>query len=260
MLKIKLILAFFVINSTAVYAISEVKDPDVFFQVGRIYCQVTHPIEWWVKSDYIIENPRARRVSTCEKQHVIQQQYGGSNDLNTVWWPASHHNRTDNWKERPWQSKKPFWLDAGFTGDSSDSLYSAYMMGTWGITYSAFMFDYNGKNSELIAFKFDGVSNALYYISWIVNIPQKFIHQLAYIIDKGHYLLLGDLFIQVFITLIEVIIGLWLSLFGVIVGTVLNPIDTVAAIPGGIVLFFDTLFTAIWNIITGILAIITSLA
>jgi len=259
MIKIKVILLFFLLGSTAAQAISEVKNPDFFFQAGKLYCQYSHPVEWWKKSNYKKENSRARRTSTCEKQHVIQQQYGGSNELNTVWWPASHHNRTDNWRERPWQSKKPFWLDAGFTGDSSDALYSAYMMGTWGISYSAFISDYNGKNSAFIPLKFDGVSNALYYIAWVINIPQKFIHQIAYILDGDDYVLFYDLIIQVFVTLLEVVLGLWVSVFGVVVGTILNPIDTLAAIPGGIFLFFDTILTAIWNIITGILAVVMSI-
>lgn len=71
------------------------------------------------------------------------------------------------------------------------------MLGTWGLSYSIFKHDYNGANSKLIILDNDGISNMLYTYSYIVNLPQKYINQLAYVIDKGRYGLIIDLILAV---------------------------------------------------------------
>jgi hypothetical protein len=190
---------------------------------------------------------------------------------NVVWFPQSFHTRTDTWGDRPWITDPPFWVNAGFTDESSVDLYQAYMLGTWGITYSFFKYDYNTSNPEavksyFIPTSFDGVSNFVYGYSWLVNTPQKFMNQLAYVISpkstesskKKFWYLLGDLVVQVLVTSLEAGFALMATMFGVVVGTVLHPVNTVAAIPGGIVDLIDATFTAGWNLLASVWHVITS--
>lgn len=212
------------------------------YQVGKAYCGITHPTE--------MVSPIRR--TTCEEQHVIQQQSGGGNEANTVWWSASSHVRTDVWASKPWENNRP-WIVLGFTKDAKKNLEKAYMLGTFGSTWSFFQHGYRGNGeSKLIITDFDGVSNLLYGFSWFLNTPQKFLNKTAYIADKGHWSLLIDMGIAVFVLGFEAIAALLTTLVGAVVGTIFNPIDTLLAIPGGLWLLVETTIAAVANYITGI--------
>lgn len=228
-----------------VFFLSPVHAQSLPFLAGRTYCTITHPTEAIFKV----------RNSTCEKQHVIQQQSGGVDELNTVWWAASSHARTDVWNDKPWQNNRP-WLNFGLGSKSRQNLEQAYMMGTFGKSWSYYFHDYNGRNSKPVATKFDGVSNALYYWSWLVNTPQKFVNKLAYIFDKGHYRLLIDMIVSIPVFLFELVVGGIITVVGVVLGTLLNPVTTVFSIPGGLVLAAETLIPAVFQFALGIFRVI----
>lgn len=222
---------------------------DFSYKAGKIYCNIVNPME----------SIKPFRLSTCEEQHVIQQQSGGTNIDNIVWWSASEHVRTDLWSDKPWANNRP-WFVLGFTGDNKDNLEKAYMLGTYGVSYSLFLHPYKGAGeSSLIAAKFDGASNILYAWSFIINQPQKQINQLAYIVDKKHWRLLIDWVIGLAVAFIEVIVSILVGMLGAIIGTVFNPLDTLFAIPGAIILGVETIIPAFGQTAMGILRVIEAL-
>ena len=60
----------------------------LFKSIGKGYCTITHPVEMFFP---------VRHDNTCEDQHLIQQQHGGSNEGNISIVPASSHIATDTW-------------------------------------------------------------------------------------------------------------------------------------------------------------------
>ena len=218
------------------------------YEAGKIYCGLTHPAE--------LISPVRR--STCEEQHIIQQQSGGVDEFNVVWWPASSHVRTDLWGGRPWQNSRP-WILFGFTDDAEENLEKAYMLGTFGKSWSLFQHSYKGRgDSSLILADFDGVSNLLYGYSWLANLPQKYLNKFSYLSDRGHWHLLVDMVISIFVLGLEAVLAIATSLIGFVVGTLFNPIDTLSAIPGGLWLAVEATLAAVGNYATGVFAMATS--
>lgn len=218
------------------------------YQAGKIYCGLTHPTELIAPV----------RHATCEEQHVIQQQSSGGNAENVVWWSASSHVRTDLWRDRPWVNSRP-WLVIGFSDDAKKNLEKAYMLGTFGSTWSFFQHSYKGRgDSSLILADFDGISNLLYGVSWLVNLPQKYVNKVSYISSRGHWHLLIDMLVAIVVLGIESMLAIASTLIGLVVGTVLNPVDTLAAIPGGIWLLFETVIAAVANYVSGVFSFFTS--
>lgn len=220
----------------------------VAYSAGKLYCNLTHPAE--------ALSPI--RQSTCEEQHVIQQQAGGGHSNNVVWWSASSHIRTDSWNDRPWQESRP-WVVVGFTEEADVNLEKAYMLGTFGNSWSFFQHSYRGSgDSEWIFLEFDGVSNLLYTYSWFVNLPQKYLNKSAYIADKGNWHLVFDMLLAVLVLALEGVFAIFLGVLGVVIGTLLNPIDTVFAIPGGIWLGVETTIAAVAQYLLGVWRLIAA--
>ncbi|MEQ5802914.1 hypothetical protein [Halomonas sp. H10-9-1] len=239
---------YFLAVALIIVASGDVVAAPFSYQAGKLYCGFTHPAE--------LVSPIRR--STCEEQHVIQQQSGGVDEANVVWWSASSHVRTDLWSGQPWQNNRP-WVVFGFTGEAKQNLEKAYMLGTFGKSWSLFQHSYQGRGeSSLVLAEFDGMSNALYMYSWFVNLPQKYLNQVAYISDRGYWHLLVDMVIAIVVLGAEGILAIASSFLGMVVGTVLNPIDTVSAIPGGIWLAVEATIAAVAHYVTGIISLATS--
>jgi hypothetical protein len=247
------------------------KKLDIWGKASKIYCEWTHPVELF--------NP-IRYDNTCEQQHVFQQQNGGAAD-STVYWAASHHIYTDSTKSRfdlsEFEVKKPFednpFLLFGDSskyskcdGDSCYDLVSAYKMGTYGLPYSFWWNQHRGsmgtgrgvKGSTLLTTEFDGVSHLLYGYSYLVNIPQKQINQLAYYVNKDRWFLILDWVVGLFVQVLEVGFCLVGSVVGLVVGTIFNPFDTVFSIPNGIVLLVQTTWVAVSQLVFSIFNLVTS--
>jgi hypothetical protein len=216
--------------------------------VGGLYCSYSHPAEY----KYPI------RQSTCEEQHVIQQQSGGDNVENVVWWSASSHVRTDLWKDKVWENGRPWWV-LSFTDDAKINLEKAYMLGTFGMSWATYQHSYHGRgDSSLVSLKFDGASNLLYFYSWFINMPQKYINMSAYIVDKQNWHLFVDIIISIFLMFIEGLIAIISTVIGVFAGSIINPVDTLCAIPGAIWLAVETTITAASQYMLGVWRLATS--
>lgn len=257
---------------------------DVFSTAAKFYCKATNPSQ--VFQPYII--------ATCEQQHTIQQQDGGRVDT-TVYWSGAYHTATDRKNmQAVWSNKQHFDLSeltykkpyednpALIWGESDQcteancyDLVAAYKMGTYGLRYHLIWtwhegskgkrppYDVSKGESTFLTTKWDGVSHLLYGISWVVNIPQKVVNYGAFILDgkgkdkKIQYWLFLDFLLLLIVIPIELILAVLGTVSGIVVGTVLNPLDTLFNIPNGIFLLAQTLwvafsqfFVSVYNMVT----------
>ena len=204
----------------------------------------------------------------CEQQHVIRaadesaksRGLGARNSTeNVVWWSRSDHARTDRWKDRPWLEEEPWFIvDFGVT-EVERNLYRAYMMGTYGMAWSVFFNSHNRPGSTLVLKEFDGISNLVYFVSWVVNTPQKILNKMAYISDTGRWYAFADLLLFVFVLAIaEFLLGCVATIGGVVLGTIFNPWDTLVAIPGGILLAIESIVSAVTEYAFGLFRVVFS--
>jgi hypothetical protein len=218
-------------------------------EIGKGYCSIRHPIE-------AISSSR----TACESQHVIQRNKGGGNDLNTIWINTTLHDYLDRYKGKdgnqgkPWETERPW---AGKLGDNN--LNSAYMMGTYANGYHFMIYDHHrGGMPTLI--EWDGVSHLTYMVGSVMNFITKEMSYIGFQMDKGsknketQY---TDAIIGVFIDFIEVVFGLIYGVFGIIIGTIMNPLDTLTNIPGGVLLCIETTIEGIANTISDIISLFT---
>ncbi|MCX4196524.1 hypothetical protein OMR07_13855 [Methylobacterium organophilum] len=135
----------------------------------------------------------------------------------------------------------------------------AYMTGVWAQGYHFFIYDHHG-DGQLTLTEWDGATHLLYLISTIANYPQKQVNQIAYQIEryrKGQTTQIIDTAIAIPIDLAEVAIGVFYSIAGMVIGTVLNPIDTLRNIVSLITLGAGSLFNAVWLLLKGAVAVAT---
>lgn len=228
--------------------------------LSKQYCNFTNPVE----------HIRNLRRSTCEQQHIIQRQSGGEDTTNAVYFSGSNHMRTDRWDDKPWENARP-WLNLGFTGESRQSLEQAYMLGTYGPSWHFLIHSYNGNGgSAFTAVEFDGVSNFLYGYSWLINIPQRMINKMAYIaspkkyrqsgmdiVQHNRFYLIGDFVVAIVVVGFEALLAIVSTIVSTIVGTLFNPVDTLSALLGGLVLVAQTSLIAVFGYLKGVFNILT---
>ncbi|MCK4841014.1 MAG: hypothetical protein KAT04_03925 [Methylococcales bacterium] len=224
----KIIFAAFILSlSYSVQANSWVKR----FAFG--YCNITHPIEMF---------NNIRHDNTCEEQHVIQKQYNGSNLGNISIISVSSHIATDSWNGNGVMMQGKVWDNApskdgwGTSEDAEKALAQAYKLGRWQLEYVFLLYDYRTNGWSTTVMNWDGMSHATYVISWWTNLPAKYFRKTAYLLHKERYSLLIDHIIQLPVLLLEGCVGVLYSLVGVVIGTVLQPVDTLNAIIGGVYL------------------------
>lgn len=208
--------------------------------IGKGYCQIRHPIE-------TLTSVR----TSCESQHVIQQQSGGSDDFNTIWINTVHHDYLDRSKDRPWANDRP-WLS--LWGD--DHLEQAYMMGTYANGYHFMLYNHHGNGMPTLV-NWDGASHILYAVSSIANYPAKELAYVKYQFSKGSDSQFIDSVIGLAVDFSEIGVGVSYSIIGVLVGTVLNPLDTLSNIVPAILLIMEAVYESITNLIAEILSIVT---
>lgn len=210
--------------------------------IGKGYCSIRHPVE------AITSN----RV-TCESQHIVQQQSGGSDGRNTIWINTIEHDYLDRSADRPWETERP-WFDWG-----DDNLERAYMMGTYANGYHFLTYDHHG-GGNLTLFTWDGVSHITYVIASVANFITKEMSYIGYQWergDKGQATQYIDAIIGILIDFVEVSLGVMYGLLGMIVGTIFNPVDTVMNIPGGILLSLETIAEGIANTVSDLISLVT---
>lgn len=211
--------------------------------IGYGYCVTRHPVE-----------SAFSERSSCESQHVIQQQSGGNDDTNTIWINTTQHTYLDRSVCKPWENDRP-----SFSPLSDANIERAYMMGTWALGYNYFMYDHHGDGKTTLTL-WDGSTHLLYMVSSIINFPQKEINYIAYQIErfkKNQETQITDAALGVFIDLIELSIGVAYSSIGLITGTIFNPLDTIRNSISLITLLLETFFYSIWYFFKGLLALFT---
>lgn len=211
--------------------------------IGKGYCTIRHPIES-ISTDH----------SSCESQHIIQQQSGGTDKANTIWINTNLHSYLDRSVCKPWEKQRPELKPLG-----DDHIEQAYMIGVFANGYNFFVYNHHGTGTATLM-EWDGASHLLYLMSTIINLPQKEVNNFSYQIEryqKNQTTQFIDAGFGIFIDLIEIAFGSIYSIVGIILGTVLNPLDTLKNIPSLITLGVSSVFNSVWLLVKGIVAIFT---
>lgn len=234
--------------------------PDSNFSLKGLdywYTFITNPVE---SITYQSKSYDGR--TAIEEQHTIPQSHNGS-DSYVVYWARSNHTVSDRWRDRPalvdWPSNVILRVVTLNHQNARENLSRAFLMGTYGIKYSVFFHDYASDNHpRLVSLTLDGVSNLLYGVTWLINTPQKFANRIAYIIDGNEptYWYLVDVVIGLFVFAFEVVVATVFTVIGVIFGTILHPITTIFALIGGIFMFLVSAFMAVWKLLVGIILVV----
>lgn len=226
--------------------------------IGYGYCNLSHPVEAFVIP--------IKDSATCEQQHIIQQQHGGSDWGNISIIPTSSHITTDTWggsgvvgQDRVWDYSEDYDF-FGTTKDAEKALDQAYKLGRYQLEYTYILYDYNKDEWDTTVLNWDGMSNLTYMVTWWVNLPSKYLRKLAYLIDKGRYSLIIDHALQLPILIVEGSVGVVYNGIGVVTGFIFQPMDSLNAFLGsiwlickGILLGVRDLFLTCFLIIKAIL-------
>ncbi len=212
--------------------------------IGKGYCTIRHPVEFLT----------GNRNTTCESQHIIQREKGGSNYLNTIWINTHLHDYLDRSSQRPWKKKRPMLRLFG-----SKNLERSYMLGVWANGFHFVTYDHHGLG-KLNLFRWDGVSHLVYAWTSLVNYPQKELNYLLYqisLLAAGKKTQILDAVIGIFIDLIEVVIGIFYSILGVFIGATFHPFDTIRNIIPGTLLLMTGTAQGVWQLLSGSICLIT---
>lgn len=211
--------------------------------IGKGYCSLRHPVEAMT----------SKRTTTCESQHVIQQQSGGGNIENTIWISVSEHDYLDRSVDRPWEKERP-WFNIG-----DANLEKAYMQGVYTRGFHFITYDHL-RDGVPTLWAWDGASHATYAVAATFNVITKELSYLGYQIErwfKKKDTQIIDALIGVVINLVELGLGIAYSMLGIIVGTLFNPIDTLLNIPGAVFLSIEAVVEGVANTISDLIAIFT---
>ena len=228
--------------------------------IGKGYCKVRHPVEWFTP----VRKPRGVPTA-CESQHVMQRQCASSKEekkkldkRNTIWINGVEHMYADKSKHHcPWDCKKgkrPWmsWL-------VDDNAERAYMMGAFANGFHFTVYDHHGKGHSTIT-EWDGVSHLTYLVASVLHFISKEISYLGYQWERtwdGRKTQWIDAILGIFVDFVEVALGLGYSVVGVVVGTLFNPLDTVKHLPGGILLIIESAAMAVWYTVSDIISLFT---
>ena len=213
-------------------------------RVGQGYCSLRHPVE--------AAGPVRR--TACESQHVIQRQAGGSDERNTIWINGVEHIYLDLSADQPWERERPW---SGALVDHNAE--RAYMMGVYANGFHFATYDHHGEGHATIT-QWDGVSHLTYGVASAFNFVTKELSYLGYQVERGgndQQTQWIDAVLGVLIDLVEVLIGLGYCVVGVVVGTVLNPVDTIVNVPGGILLVLEAVVEGFANTISDLVSLLT---
>lgn len=152
--------------------------------------------------------------------------------------------------------------------DAMNSLNKAKILGENIIPYK--FVNFNGKNDWFfVASSSNGAAMFVYGYSWLINLPAKFIkiiEKISYFSPKtnGTYPCtwweLIDLFVNFISLVIEIPLAFLGTIFGVILGTIMHPLDTLCALPASLYFMAVTTFNAIWDTIASVFLNLYNLA
>lgn len=213
----------------------------------------------------------ARKTTAAEEQHVLPQMFeDSSSDSMVVYWVRSNHTVSDRVGTRdflvdPDSSllRRNFLVSLLTLGNdtSQRNLDAAYRMGAYGRTYSVLFHSYQEDSSTLVCALLDGPSMLLYGVSWLVNIPQKFVNQVAYYTrpdSEVGWTPILDIVLAPLVLVLEGCFALLFTVVGFVLGCLLNPINSLASVGGMFWYLIPTLWTAVAGLVIGIMAIVTN--
>lgn len=226
----------------------------VFKAVGALYIGITNPVEWITG-----------RTRVYEEQHMTPQQYhGGDTNIDSVILISrTNHTVSDRWKNKSYIDRHDnivlSLLTFGNSG-SQERLNAAYRMGCYAMPFSLFCFDYRKDTWHLVATELDACSNLLYGITWVINTPQKFINKIAYICQMGSepsIFTLLDIPVNLVSMVVEAGCAVVGTVAGVVLGLICHPIDSLCSILGMLYFLVFSVITAVWDLLTGLLSLVT---
>lgn len=244
---------------------SQAAKPSSLFTIkglDYLHTVLTNPVE------ALMHEARTGQTA-AEEQHTIPQSAGGSDDY-VVYWIRSNHTVSDRWRNRPgltdWSSNPALRILAPHTV-ARENLSRAYLMGTHGIKLSLFFHEYGRDVSRPVITTFDGASNLLYIFAWHLNMPQKIVKQVVYIVTGNETSLLYLFDVAITVVWFVLLLRIWrrvprvtftvLVLVPVLIGTVLHPVTTVMGLAGLFYLTGATVLAAVGGLIPGVGLLLT---
>lgn len=212
----------------------------------------------------LLARPNSNTLSNSNTLVVIEVIYlllASSSHSTTDRWGGGFYSDEDSWgvteQGRVWADRPHSGDDAwGMSEDSEKSLEQAYKLGRYQLEYCFVLYNHTGSGFDTTFLTWDGSTQLVYAVTWWVNLPSKWCRKLSYLIDKGHYRLIIDHFIQIPVLIIEGIFGTVYNLFGAVVGLFLHPVDTFCALIGGIVLVLQGIVGAIVDLVLNIINVV----
>jgi len=221
---------------------------------------ISNPVEYFYVKNH--------RKNSCG---VVLQQVAPFNstlkpDLN-VYWMRSNHAIATQCADKPFLLKpEDEWLRSNWIlsiitlgrNRSQQSLDLAYQLGAYGRPYSILFYSSTDDKSTFLPTVLDGPSMLLYGVSWLVNIPQKFVNDLAYVLHESwkkngdcSYWVLIDVVLTIVAYIIDICLGIVFTIIGVVVGCITCPLSSITSLLGMVWYLIPTLWTAVVELIFG---------
>jgi hypothetical protein len=141
---------------------------------------------------------------------------------------------------------------------SQQSLDLAYRLGAYGRPYSILFYSSTDDKSIFLPTVLDGPSMLLYGLSWCVNIPQKFVNDLAYTLHEactkdggGSFWCLIDVALTIISYIIDFFLAIIFTIIGVVVGCIASPFSSITSLFGMMYYLIPTLWTAVSEFVFG---------
>ncbi len=216
---------------------------------GALYLALTSPVEWMTRSHII------------EEQHITPQKYDSAfKDVVLITW--SNHTVSDRWKDKPYLSEHDNGIIKLLTfgnAESLESLNAAYRMGCYVYPYSIFRYSYRTNSVSLMSTGLDAPSMLVYGASWILNLPQKLVNKIAYILDSDTSIsifCLLDLIPNVLMLAVEIPLAAVGTVAGAVIAFIFNPLDSLCSFLGMFYFLAMSIFTAVWDLGVGLLRLL----
>ena len=231
-------------------------------RMGKAYCELRHPVE-----------TSTTNRTGCEQQHILQRQEGGGHDNNIIWINTTEHDYLDRSRDRPWEriihepEDRPWWCFIGRLLDwifgwmfgwliPDDNMKQAFKMGMYANGYHFMVYDYRRDEGQMTLIEWDGASHLLYGVASVANFITKELSYVGYQFEADNSQF-ADAFLGILIDLGELLFGLCYTFLGVIVGTILNPWDTLTNLIAMFGYGVLSIVLGAWNTAADVLSLVT---